>query len=255
MPVGAGEPAVGRVGSLAPVVDVDGPRVRLGLAWATVTTIAAVLPAVVLALWLAMVAGTAVWQATTTWRRQRSRPLRQVAVVGAALPLAALAGPVAVGIAAAATAAAAAVALRGDRERIVTTVAIAWLVGAATAAPVVLAAEWGPAVAGVLLWSTFVYDASAYLVGSGSVRRWEGVAAGIASVASLALAVAAVLVPPFRGASPWILAAVAAILLPLGPLAGTALLGRRRAAVPALRRIDSLLLAGPAWAGTAALVL
>ncbi len=245
----------GHAGSLAPAVDVDGPRVRLGVAWAVVTTGALIISPYALALWLAVVGVLACWQASTTWRRERARPLRQAAVAGGVLPIAALAGPLAVGIAAALLGLVAVAALGLDRERVATTVAIGWSVGAATAAPVVVAGRWGAAVAGVLLFSGFVYDASAYIVGSGTMHRWEGVAAGVASVASLSLAVAAVLVPPFRGASPWILGGVAAVLLPLGPLAATTLLGHGGATIAALRRVDSLLLAGPVWAVTAALLL
>jgi len=247
--------SAGHLRSLAPADDVDGPRVRLGVAWAAVTTIALVLSPIALAVWMAVVAAGAAWQATTTWRRQRDRPLRQAAIACCLLPLGALAGPLAVGVAAVAMALAAVAVLGHERGRIVTTLAIGWSIGAATAAPVVIAARWGVTVAAVLLFASFVYDASAYIVGSGTLHRWEGVAAGIASVASLSLAVAAVLVPPFRGASPWILGGLAALLLPLGPLAATALLGRGRPSVAVVRRVDSLLLAGPGWAAVAALVL
>jgi hypothetical protein len=246
----------GRLRALAPAVEIDGPRVRLGLAWAAVTTAAAAISPVVLVGWLALVAALAAAQTCRTWRRHRARPMRAVTVGGAAaLALAGLGGPAAFGVMACALAIVAVVGLERDRSRTVTTLAPALAIGAATAAPVVVAVRWGAAVAVVLLLSTFVYDASAYIVGSGTVHRWEGVAAGIASVASLTLALAAGVVPPFRDASPWVLGVVAAVLLPLGPLAATALLGPRRAATPALRRIDSLLLAGPAWAATAALVL
>jgi hypothetical protein len=245
----------GGLRSLAPVVDVEGPRVRLGLAWAALTSGALAVSVAALAVWLGLVAGAAIWQASSTWRRQPARPLRPLAAAGATLPILVLAGPVALAAAVVAIMVAAAALLRGDRARVVSTVACAWLIGAAAAAPVVVAREWGTTEAAVLLWSTFVYDGSAYIVGSGTVHRWEGVAAGIASMAPLTLAAAAVLVPPFRGASAFILGAVAAVALPIGPLAATALLGRRNALVPALRRVDSLLLAGPAWVATAALVL
>ena len=45
------------------------------------------------------------------------------------------------------------------------------------------------------------------------------------------------------------------MLAPFGPPAATLLLGDRGARVRVLRRIDSLLLVGPAWAVTAAALL
>ena len=65
----------------------------------------------------------------------------------------------------------------------------------------------------------------------------------------------AVLVPSFRGGSPFLLGLVAAVLAPLGPLAASVILGDSDASAPALRRLDSLLLLGPVWAWSAAAVL
>ena len=44
-------------------------------------------------------------------------------------------------------------------------------------------------------------------------------------------------------------------LCPLGPVAASALMGDRATPVPALRRLDSLLLVGPLWAFAAAALL
>ncbi|MDP9441512.1 MAG: hypothetical protein M3P34_04890, partial [Actinomycetota bacterium] len=115
--------------------------------------------------------------------------------------------------------------------------------------------QLGATAALVLLALVHVVDASTFIVGSGARSPWEGWIAGAASALAVALAVAAVFVPPFRGSSPWLLALVVAVLVPSGSLAATILLGRPDAPVPALRRIDSLLLAGPVWALVARLVL
>jgi hypothetical protein len=64
-----------------------------------------------------------------------------------------------------------------------------------------------------------------------------------------------VFVPPFSGASPWLLGLLAAALAPFGPLVGTLLLGEREARAPALRRLDSLLVLGPVWAAAALVLL
>ncbi|MGH9155255.1 MAG: hypothetical protein ACRD1K_05275, partial [Acidimicrobiales bacterium] len=131
---------------------------------------------------------------------------------------------------------------------------IALLAGLAAAGPVLLRRD-GVAAAMVLLAYAAVYDTGAYVVGTGADHAWEGAVAGILSIGAVTLAVAAILVPPFRGASPWLLGGLAAVAAPAGPLVGSALLGDRRVAAPALRRLDSLLILGPLWALVAALVL
>jgi hypothetical protein len=65
--------------------------------------------------------------------------------------------------------------------------------------------------------------------------------------------VAAVVVPPFSGRNPWILLGLVAVLAPAGVFA-FARIGRDRQ-LPALRRLDSLVLAGPAWVIAVALLL
>ena len=57
------------------------------------------------------------------------------------------------------------------------------------------------------------------------------------------------------GAEMLVLGGVAATLAPLGPAVAGRLLGERHAPVPALRRLDSLLLLAPAWAIAAAVLL
>jgi len=120
---------------------------------------------------------------------------------------------------------------------------------------------WEPAAALVggaalyLLACAALYDAGAYLVGTGASSAWEGPAAGVAALVPLTLLAALAFVPPFEGASPLLLGALAAVLAPFGPVAGSALLGDRTAYAPALRRLDSLLVLGPIWAWCAAALL
>lgn len=101
------------------------------------------------------------------------------------------------------------------------------------------------------------YDLAAYMVGSGAVNRWEGPAAGVATVASGSLAVAALAVPPFSLATAGALALIIAVAGPLGPA-----VARRIAPLvyegdeqneagapeeaPAVRRLSTLFAAGPA---------
>ena len=238
--------------ALEPPIDLDGPRVRLGVVWGIVTVVALVVGPIATAGLFAATALPAAGQAAQSWRGKRERPHRLVAALGAPLlPLLAGIGPVAVGAGAVVIVVAAVVVRRDGR----TTAAVPLVVGLALASPVVVRDRLGFSAALVLVLFAHAFDASSFLVGSGSSNRWEGPVAGAASIAAVSLLVAAVLVPPFRGSSPWTLAATAAVLAPPGRWVGTALLGDRDERAPGLRRIDSLLVLGPPWALLAAVLL
>jgi hypothetical protein len=96
-----------------------------------------------------------------------------------------------------------------------------------------------------------LYDAGAWVIGSGSRHRWLGPVAGMACILPVTMLVAA-LGLQFREAAVWELGATAAVLAPLGPIAAGFLLGDRRATAPAWRRLDSLVLLGPIWSVVAA---
>lgn len=243
-----------RLSSLAPVVDVDGPRVRLGLAWAAATF----LLMVALPSGFAVVGGVAsmgaAGQAARTWRRREQAPWRPVAVIGAfLLPVTALLGIAATLVVAGGIVAAAVV---GERllgqgtARL--SIAIPLVAGLPVAGLLAIREHAGLLAAVVLLATVHLWDASAFLVGSGASNRWESHVAATATVAAFSLLVAAVLVPPFRGLSPAVLGIAAAVALPLGPYAATLLLGDRSRKVPALRRIDALIVVVPVWGVLAA---
>lgn len=236
---------------------VIGPHARLGLVWFVVSMAALGAGRVGLVLVLGPCAGLAALQVARSWR-VHPRPSAPVAAAGAALlVVAAAAGPMALGVVAVAlvgiVVAAVVVGGYGSVEPVVTLVA-AVAIGLAAASPVLLL-HHGIVPVFVLLSFAAVHDASAYVVGTGATSAWEGPAAGAASIAAVTLGVAAVLVPPFRGSTPWLLGGLAVVLAPLGPYAASALMGDRRANVPALRRIDSLLVLAPIWCLVAALVL
>ena len=248
---------------LALVPDLEGPHVRMALLWAAITVTAAVLGRFPLAAWLAGVAFVAGGQVVRSWRRRPARPTAPVVVFGAAvLPLAAAAGTVGLAIAAGIVIVAALVAPlvagsghAGDgADNPALTLAFALGLGMAAAAPVI-ARQRGLVTTLVLLTLISAYDASAYVVGAGASNVWEGPAAGVAFVAAVTLLVAALFVPPFEGASPWILGLVAALLAPVGPVIGSLLLGDRDKPAQAVRRLDSLLVAGPVWAAASLVLL
>jgi len=256
------EPEPSMLRQLALVPDEAGPHVRMALVWATVTVVSAATGQVWLAAWLALVALVAGGQVARSWRRRPARPTAPVVVLGAAaLPVAAAFGTPALAIAAGVVIVGAVVgplvAAAGQskvRDNPALTLAFALGLGMAAASPVI-ARERGLVPALVLLTFVGVYDASAYVVGAGASNVWEGPVAGAAFIAAVTLLVAAVFVPPFTGASPWILGAIAAVLAPLGPVVGSLLLGERGGATQALRRLDSLLVAGPVWAAASLVLL
>src|SRR5207302_2193237 len=79
------------------------------------------------------------------------------------------------------------------------TALIVEVIGLAAAGPVVMRhRDLVPAL--VLVMMMMFYDSADYLIGTGANNAWEGPAAALASMAALTVAVAAVFVPPFRGA-------------------------------------------------------
>jgi hypothetical protein len=242
------------------VPDAEIPHVRLGIAWAALTfalTAAGVWP---LAIWLAVVALAGAGQACRSWRGGEDGPWRPVAIGGAVgLPLLATFGLLGTGVGALLIAAALGARWwqtgRPDwRRELWRTAAIGLGVGLA-AASLVVARHFGLIPGVVLLSMVGVYDASAYVVGTGAGSPWEGPASGVAAVLAVTLAVAAVFSPPFRGIAPWLLGLAVAGLAPLGPPAIERITGEAEGRTPALGRLDSLLLAGPVWVVLAALTL
>ncbi|MEY2565702.1 MAG: hypothetical protein QOE35_231 [Actinomycetota bacterium] len=246
------------------VPDVDGPRIRLGMAWAVVTFATVASGAVVAAVWFTAAALVAAGNVCRIWRQEERRPIAPVAVFGAvALPIAAAFGLLAV-VAVLAVIVAAAYAwqpLAGALHQparattaVPLTIGVAAGIGLAAASPVLVR---GVGMTQAIVFITFigVYDASNYLVGSGAASSWEGPAAGAAFILAVTLAVAAVFVPPFRGLTPWLFGFLTALLAPLGPYAASALLPDPKAKAPGLRRLDVWIVAGPLWALFALLLL
>ncbi len=247
-----------------------GPHIRLGILWAAATLGALLLGLGWLTAWLAVVAAMAAGSAARSWgtataaqrhghtRKGRVQPPAAVAALFAALiTVAAMAGGLVMAVVAA-TFAVVLVALAtfgplgqpGALRRVVIVLGPGLAAGS-----LVLARSQGLAEGLVLAGMVTVFDSSNYLIGTGAPNRWEGSVAGAASIAALTLFVAAVLVPPFTGVSPWLLGIAVAVLAPAGPVLARWVIGDPLAPVPALRRLDSLFLAGPVWAAGVALLL
>jgi len=236
------------------------PHGRLGLAWALVTVGLTVAGPAWLAGWLAIAAFVAGAQACHVWRKRGERPVVLAATaIAAGLPLAAsfdtglMVAVVVTGLLATFVARLRSSTLAPTRD-IALTLGLGVPIGLAAAAPVVVR-HTGIAATLLLLALVGVYDAGAYLIGTGASSAWEGPAAGVAALVPLIIFAEVVLLPPFAGAQPLFLGLLAAVLAPAGPVAASALLGDRDAHAPALRRLDSLMLLGPLWAWCALIFL
>jgi hypothetical protein len=119
---------------------------------------------------------------------------------------------------------------------------------------VVVAAAQGWNFGLTLVGTVCAYDFACWVNGTRrGVGGWTGVIAGVVTVGAAALFVAAVFVPPFSGWRPWTMLGLVGALC----VAGVVLSGKTAgmARLPALRRIDSLVLAGPVWVAGVSLLL
>jgi hypothetical protein len=109
----------------------------------------------------------------------------------------------------------------------------------------VLLQRLGTAAALFLLVFVAAYDAADFLIGTGAHAPWEGPAAGAATVAVVAFGGLVLSPPPLEESGVVALAVVVAVLAPLGPLVASVLIGDGTTRARFVRRIDSLLVAGP----------
>ncbi|HZM30498.1 MAG TPA: hypothetical protein VFB77_08420 [Acidimicrobiales bacterium] len=243
---------------LAVVYDIDGPRVRLGVAWFAGAMAATLVSAPTTALLYAAVAGLAARQMVKAWGSV-SWQADVAAGIGAVPVLAALVGvPFAVSTAGLAVAVAIGCAMAPDGERLpgaggrlaAAGIMCLGLVPALAGAAFVLVRVDSVVAAVVLLLMVSAYEAGDYIVGSGASNPVEGPLAGITTSTLVALPMALVLVEPFDAAGVGLLA-FAAVACPLGQIVASAALPGAAAYAPALRRIDTLLVLAPVWAAAA----
>lgn len=237
--------AAGKRRPIAVVYDIEGPRVRLGIGWFLLAMVGLALGRVGVAGVYGLTAAIAGAQSARAWRKGRrgERPNEAVAAACAlALPVAAALSTPLLGVAVLAVAAACVV--TGGLAAGARTLQCAVWPGAA-AAGVVVSDRFEPAAAVALVLAVSAYEIGDYLVGSGARNALEGPVAGAAAV----LVVGSVSGLVAFGVPDCVLmAALAAILCPVGQLLGSLVLPSRRAPASALRRLDSLLVLSPVWA-------
>jgi hypothetical protein len=243
---------------LAVVYDIEGPRVRLGVAWFAGAMVATLISAPTTALLYAAVAGLAARQMVKAWGSVAWQA-DVAAGIGAVPVLAALVGvPFALSTAGLAMAVAIGCAMAPDGERLpgaggrlaAAGIMCLGLVPALGGAAFVLVRVESVIPAVVLLLMVSAYEAGDYIVGSGASNPVEGPLAGITTSTLVALPMALVLVEPFDAAGVGLLA-FAAVACPLGQVVASAALPGAAAYAPALRRIDTLLVLAPVWAAAA----
>jgi hypothetical protein len=247
---------------LAPVYDVDGPRIRLGVAWFLVALVGLVASPYTTAAVYGAAAGLAARQIVQAWRSVSWQA--DLAIGLAALPAIAALGGTKPAVAALAVVAVVALVaaclpdgggtgrLPGGTGRVAAAgvMTVSAVPGMAAASMVLIRRE-SLAAAVVLLLVASAYEAGDFIVGSGSSNFVEGPLAGVAMSILIAFPLTLVLVQPFDRAGASLLA-FAAASCPVGQLMASALLPRPGAHAPALRRIDTLLVLAPLWAAAAA---
>jgi hypothetical protein len=249
-----------QTGGLAPVYDIEGPRVRLGVAWFLGAVVAVALSPFTAAACYAIAAGFASRQVVRAWK-SIAWQADVAAGLSAAIVLAASLGTT-LAVVAAVGALAAVVGVTffhpeggripGAQGRVagalIMTMALVPALGGAT---LTLIRGQDAAAALVLLLLVSAYEAADYIIGSGASNFIEGPLAGITTALVVGFPLSLVLLPPFDDAG-WQLLVFVAVTLPLGQIMASAVLPRAGANAPALRRIDTLLFLAPIWAAAAA---
>ena len=244
---------------LAVVYDIEGPRVRLGIAWFAGALAATVLSPLTAALAFAVVAGFAGRQIVRAWGSVPWQADIGAGIAAAPVLAAAFGTPVAVGaavlgllVAVGAAGAPDGARLPGGAGRVAAAGILALaLVPALGGASMVLVRSHSAIAAVVLLAVASAYEMADYIVGSGAGTPVEGPLAGITTATLLALPLSIVLVEPYDTGGVALLAFTAAAC-PLGQIVASAALPGAGAHAPALRRIDTLLVLAPIWAAAAA---
>lgn len=98
-----------------------------------------------------------------------------------------------------------------------------------------------------LLVLVSAYEIGDFLVGSGSSNAMEGPISGIVALGAVLFVLWVIAPAPFTDRSMLLFGMLAAVCCPLGQIFASALLPRGSAWAPALRRLDSYLVAAPLW--------
>lgn len=246
----------------AVVYDIEGPHVRLGILWFLLAIAALAVGPLPAALVYGGAAALAGAQTARVWRRRRPRPnVGVAAAMAGATTVGACLGAGGSGLVIIGGVIAALVVASGDtrsRNHVLAdagwTIQCALPVGLAAMSMVLLARlDQGSAIALLLLVSA--YETGDYIVGSGAHNPYEGPAAGLAAIVVITFIVSTLPISTLTFGEAWLFGGMVGILAPMGQLFASALLPAADAPAAALRRLDSLLLAAPAFCVGVGIVL
>jgi hypothetical protein len=244
-----------RVGRRYVVVhDTSGPKVRLGLLWFLAALGALAGGPLTTALVYSGAAALAAAQTARCWHKRRQRPNDAIAAGMAGLMGAgALLGAGGAGLGILAGVIMAYVVATGDtRSPHPAIVDAGWTIqcalpaGLAAMSMVLLARlDQGSAIALLLLVSA--YETGDFLIGSGARNPFEGPAAGASAIVVITFIISTLPISALDFGEAWLFGGLVVLLAPLGQLVASAVLPASKSPAPALRRLDSLLVAGPVW--------
>lgn len=235
--------------------DIEGPRVRLGILWFFSALIALSLGLIGVVPFFGVAFAAAASHGLRTWRARKYEVDPTYALLGTAAVVALAAfGPEFMGLGVMALAGLAlAATLRSSDDAPTVSIGNAGMVlqcalpTAVAGGCFVLLADREIWLAVALVMLASAYEAGDFLIGSGAGNNIEGPLAGLAAVLVTSMVVAAGGFPPFGVAEAMAFGLAVAPLALAGQYLATAMLPHARAFAPALRRVDSLLLAAPVW--------
>ncbi len=231
--------------------DVDRPHIRLGFLWGLLVIAALALGPIATAAVYGLTAAVAALQSAIAWKRSGTNPNRVVAgVVAVAVPMATGAAEWGLGAAMLIGVAASVLTSGGSGAEVVRNSAITircWLFAGLAAASVVAAYHFNVWAGVSLVALSAAYDAGDYIFGADARHRWIGLIAGSCAVAVVAFSLWVVQMAPFGGDPVFVFAMALVLTAPLGQVVASLVLPDGRALASGLRRLDTLIVAGPVW--------
>lgn len=231
----------------------DGPRVTFGIIWFALLLMTAFTSPVMVALLAAAVASLAGLQTAHAWFPELGSAGWWAAAAAFTAGIGGFLGPLGL---VAGTGISLAICLMYGVAFPVRRLTVGQLVGAVirAAVPVGLAAgclaalgRFGPGSLLTLVLMVSAYEAGDFVVGSGSSNAVEGPVSGVVALSAVVFILWILVPKPFDQQGIVLFGLMTALSCPLGQIAASALLPHGAAWAPALRRLDSYLIAAPLW--------
>lgn len=253
--------------------DISGPRVRVGVLWFFVALAAVTSGRVLTGVLWALVSAAAGYQIVRAWQEhivehngEGAEPgdggatasdmkFRLVAAACAgAVPLLAAYGSGAAGLALIVSPllVLSVHLVGGQAPSRATATIIGAVLPAIAAASVVFAVRIDLWAGLFLVAAVSMYDAGSFLLGAEAGSRWEGPVAGMIGALAVTFTMAAFHPSPFDGATAWLAGGVIALTCTLGQMVAGMALPTPGSRAGGLRRLDSYIIAGPAFLACAA---